>query len=219
MHRLGRVHVEQTDGGTAWVLHTENVRRFALTADPRSLAVATVTLDGQTDLPVVRTPLAHYCRLGTTDERPWTVCDGDAGGPWTQTERSPSSSGPVLQVWDRPVLVVVGTAAPSETVDAYEEAASLLASDYHHYSLGKAPILTDVDALARDDLAAYNLILLGGPLNNQVTATLRSGLPGPFPRVLAIATLAFGAPPPRVSRPLHRDRHCCAPGLRHGSGL
>ena len=46
-------------------------------------------------------------------------------------------------------------------------------------TLGKAPILTDSEALEDvPDLGAFNLILLGGPATNAVTATLAATLPG-----------------------------------------
>jgi len=171
---LGRVHVVQENGGTRWTLQTENVRRFALTADPRSAAVAALTLDGQTELPVVRAPDSHYCRL---DGSTWQVCSGDAQGSWSLTERSPSSSGPVLQVWDRRTAIVIGTTDATAEA-AYRPAAAMLASDYFHYSLGAATVLRDVEAQQWDNLTEYNLILLGGPGTNAVAADLESDLPG-----------------------------------------
>jgi len=166
--------VVQENNDTHWTLRTENVRRFALTADPRSAAVATLTLDGQTELPVVRAPDSHYCRLnGST----WQLCSGDARGSWSLTERSPSSSGPVLQVWDRRTAIVIGTTDATAEA-AYQPAAAMLASDYFHYSLGAVTILRDVEAQQWDNLTEYNLILLGGPGTNAVAADLETDLPG-----------------------------------------
>ena len=173
--RFGRVHVEQEAGGLRWTLRTENVRRFALQVDPRAETLSSITLDGQTDVPLVRAPAGHYCRL---DGSTWTVCYEDAEGAWTLAERSPTSSGPILQVWDRPTVIIVGTLASPASAARYQAAASVIASDYFHYSLGKAPILTDVEALNGADLSDHNLILLGGPATNAFAATLRPRLPG-----------------------------------------
>jgi hypothetical protein len=175
------VHVTQEDGGATWTLQTENVRRFALTADARAAAVVRVILDGQTDLPLVRAPQGHYCRLGATGSA-WVVCADDERGAWALTERSPASSGPVLQVWDRPALVVVGTVgADGDLAAVYLAAASMLASDYYHYALGRAQVVMDIEALERNDLGDYHLILLGGPPTNAVAASLAAALPGARP--------------------------------------
>ena len=208
------MHVTQEGGGLRWTVRTENVRRFALEPDARAAALTGITLDGQTDLPLVRAPLGHYCRLATS--APWTVCYEGEDGAWSLNERSPTSSGPVLQVWDRPVLIVVGTdGASADLVERYRAAASQLASDYFHYSLGKAAILTDSEALEDvPDLGAFNLILLGGPTTNAVTATLAATLPGsgwsPVRNGIESVTLGNGSrmedgTPERVQR----VRDCC----------
>jgi len=164
--RAGRLHVVQQRTQGQLIIKTENVRRFGMTTDNRTTSTELV-IDG-TVLPAVRLPEQQYCRLNSPSD-PWAICPDSCS--WCASERSSSSSGPILQVYDRQLLLVVGTHGTVQETARCKAGAVTIANDWLQFGNGVVDIIADDEALDRADLAAFNLIVLGGPAVNSFSAS------------------------------------------------
>ena len=90
---------------------------------------------------------------------------------WIVAERSPANYGPARQVIARPFLIVLGTQGPLADVQRLLEAGIFLSTGHAMASETVAPLVNDT-ALTRALEESHNLVVLGGPRHNTITARL-----------------------------------------------
>ena len=96
----GKVQVVKSSA--EWTLTTKNVRRLGFYSYPTLETPQNgIILDGQSFSDPLPSLPNHFCRLNTQ----WQICDGS----YEQTERSPLTYGPAIQVIDGPLLFIYGT--------------------------------------------------------------------------------------------------------------
>eukprot|EP00842_Homolaphlyctis_polyrhiza_P000096 jgi/Hompol1/1087/HPOL_002640-RA len=156
--RLATIRVHRN--GNMWILNTTNVRRFGFVKDDRQHDIVSWSIDG-TDFktrPADAGP--SYLKVGNQ----WQLASDLL---WISRERHPSTYGPTSLIFSHPFCIVVPS-LPSANKTLYRQLAQHIASSWYLYALGGTQIIRDVDVL--DGLAAkYNLIVLGGPLDNLYT--------------------------------------------------
>lgn len=160
---------------------TRNVRRFAF-CPPAAPAVwpwapATALLLDGTRIPLRNSAAAenggcwHFC---------WAAAGGNAGSSWsdcsasastyTETERSPSTYGPMRQVFMAPFVIVAGTGGGADSAATMLEVATYLAVSHYSSVRSYAPIVLDTEVDTTTE--PRHLILVGGPKLNSVTRWL-----------------------------------------------
>ncbi len=163
--RWAEISLKKTGRGI--VVETKNVTSLAI--DPTKLGrteAPSVLIDGQT---------VPGKALGTSSS--W-IFARTAQGSWKpaqppRTGKRPGLSGPIDDIYYGPVLVVRGTKDPNA-----EGLMDLLSRHFarHHISSVRYPIIDDRHLTDRQ-AASANLVLLGGPALNSVTARLSRRLP------------------------------------------
>jgi len=181
-YRLARIEVERgEDAAGPWQLRTENVRRFVFSPPRgRELPVQGFVVDGVEFLgrPPAVAP-AHYCAVGPDSPSgapAWRLCEGPEATSWTLSERSPSTYGPMRQVFETaPLLLVYGTGGGSEYRKLLEGRARFVANSAYYRGRFAIEVLPDTDASLPALLSAdggRNVIILGGPDVNGLAAEL-----------------------------------------------
>jgi hypothetical protein len=173
--RLATVRARQSN--TQWILITRNVARLSFSSQWINNEVI---LDG---IPVTLTGQNEFCKSSTSVPI-WTLC-ADAL-EYARLQRSPLTYGPMRQVYDRPFLIVVGTAGNVTSLTTILHDIAVFIANLHALaSNARVRVVKDSDLIQSDqsvDDAAltHNLILLGDPNLNLVTARLRDSLPVQF---------------------------------------
>ena len=150
-----------TQIGSHWKLTTTNVRRFAFTYDERQVGLRTWSVDktGFVTPPVLGSP--SYLNVGNLT---WQLSDDLL---WISRERSPSTYGPISQVFSEPFRIVIPS-APNANLTMYYEIAELISTSWYTYGKGSTQLIRDIDLY--DGISAkYNLIVLGDPRYNYYT--------------------------------------------------
>eukprot|EP00027_Filamoeba_sp_ATCC50430_P017008 CAMPEP_0168576048 /NCGR_PEP_ID=MMETSP0413-20121227/20026_1 /TAXON_ID=136452 /ORGANISM="Filamoeba nolandi, Strain NC-AS-23-1" /LENGTH=644 /DNA_ID=CAMNT_0008609671 /DNA_START=1 /DNA_END=1933 /DNA_ORIENTATION=- len=151
-----------------WRLATHNVRRFGfysysgLDYPQNGITVDGTTFSGKPGL----LPDSHFCRTDMS----WKICTGNI---WEDTERSPSSYGPLEQILNNQLLFVVGTRGTEQDTAQFTNAALKLANELQYQIRAYVTIVEDVKVGA-GALSMANLVLFGGPTTNAVSETLAS---------------------------------------------
>ena len=154
--RLTGERREEGDG-TVLALDTENVRRLAVEVSPR-LAGARLVLDGAElgELPAEVGAVAWFLH-------------GDDGwasdGPPPPGRKHPGRCGPFKRAFDNGFVLVYGTAGGAEETRWLAARARQDASVWRYRANGRAPVLSDVEWLARG-APAGNVILYGNADTN-----------------------------------------------------
>jgi dienelactone hydrolase len=90
--------------------------------------------------------------------------------------KSPAFSGPIKKAYFSPFILVYGTQGDSESTEINLHQARVEAQNWWWRGNGCVEIIPDIKVNS-ETLDRYNLILLGGPETNAVTARIRKDLP------------------------------------------
>jgi hypothetical protein len=168
-YRAGYVHVTRNvkQGQKVWRLRTENIRRlgFIYFADLEQPTDG-FYLDNQFFQWAGTTPPYHYYKTGGS----WKV---SSSYEWLNAERSAKNYGPLAQVLEGPITVVYGTQGGSSNAQKNLRHSVYLSSQMYYQGLFKFNIVSDVN-FSYNSTMKTNLILIGGPDVNRVTAQLAS---------------------------------------------
>jgi len=191
-YRMARIHVDASNANQ-WRLETENVRRFGFVSDSRRNGVSSIYIDG-TLFNGVTELSRHYCKLDAT----WKICNDwveftpknllqkkvpfftTYGPSKAVSERSPSTYGPMIQIYERPLLIVSGTKGGFYDTERYLKVATTLANTLYIQSRTNVEIILDIDFDSFPNPQDFNLFLIGSPSGNGVTSELQPDLPGFF---------------------------------------
>ena len=86
-------------------------------------------------------------------------------------------TGPIMEIFATPLIVVVGTHAPEQLKKNMETMAESLKSDYAKYFHGAQCVIKRDDELTQDDIGNHSLVLIGNPTVNTVWGNLQPGIP------------------------------------------
>ncbi|EAL65482.1 hypothetical protein DDB_G0283989 [Dictyostelium discoideum AX4] len=170
------VQINNEQGELVWILSTQNVRRFGFQSTPirtQGLPIS-VTIDGQ-PFTTEFLPTTHFARLDKWLPDWNTTTDTT----WTQTERSPLTSGPIRQIFEKPFTIIYGT--NSTNIDLFQWGSVFISNFYNTYGRGSPNILADIDFVEPEICSSNdNYILLGNSFQNLVTSKYQSLLPVVF---------------------------------------
>lgn len=168
--RTGRLTVRALSAAH-WTAASENLLRFCVQPDPRSAALATLTVDATTIANLQRCNVSHYCLQG----RVWSSC---SPADWSAAPRRPQQLGPSSRLYERSFSVVYAAAPNNASARAEAEAQAVqVANDWLLHGGGNATIYWHEDAPA---LLPGSLLLLGHPDFNSRTAALLADTPVPL---------------------------------------
>lgn len=164
--RPSHVRATLTSGIGQILIDTDNVGRLRIDAD---LGYPEAVLDGTT-LALNGSGSFEFERRGDS----WAV----ARRPVDPKRRRPGRSGPFKRAFDREFVLVRGTAGSPEETAALLDLSRYHAAEWWYRANGRAVSMTDIEFLARPDLAHKNVILYGNASTNAAwTAVLEADCP------------------------------------------
>lgn len=171
--RAAHVHVSSSSSAQ-WNLATINLKRFSFISMPTLSRPLSVMVDGQLFDQVPSLP-SHFCKQTTGI---WGLCITDT---WIQSEKSPERYGPIAQILENVLSIVVGTSEPAFST-VYHDQAQMLANTLYYQGRYTPQIFTDNQVVANRSVLpkGSNVIVLGGPLSNSFA---KSVLPSWSPAV------------------------------------
>ncbi|KAG0226718.1 hypothetical protein BGW41_004100 [Actinomortierella wolfii] len=191
-----RVHISHDAGGTAtWRLHTTNIRRFTFPQDNLQLVnrrgrihrlivddvifenayhlIEDISANNQTGsfLRVSGSPKWQF----VPDNEPHVAGASAAIAAWKKMERHRETYGPPIQVFEKPLIVVVGSYFNSpEWTKAAQHISRIVAHDIYQYSRVTPTVLTDYEYVKSigkpNQCNECNMILIGDAFQNSVTS-------------------------------------------------
>ncbi|KAI8905029.1 hypothetical protein EDD86DRAFT_212102 [Gorgonomyces haynaldii] len=179
--RLGIIHVERRKNRL--ILRTTNVRRFGFVQDERLKDITSWEIDGKAfdGSPAQAGPSYLNAQSG------WEIA---ADLLWISRERHPSTYGPISAVFTQPFLIVLPS-SPNSNLRLYRHCAQHILDSWYLFAKGGAQIVRDVDL--HDGMAArYNLIVLGGSLDNYYTLRRSQGGAATLVRFLGSGGVQIG---------------------------
>lgn len=84
-------------------------------------------------------------------------------------QRSPSTYGPIRQIYQKPFLVIIGTNCTKEYYQRLREFALFFINTHYVATNTFIPLFSDLDEIPIDMLLYYNIVLIGKPVVNRYT--------------------------------------------------
>ncbi|KAF9977868.1 hypothetical protein BGZ73_004623 [Actinomortierella ambigua] len=200
---LIRVHISHDASGTAtWHLQTTNIRRFTFLQNDLQLAarrgrihrlvIDDVLFDNAHRLIETSTSLPQagsFIRVPGSPKWQFVQDTVSSSGlstmaMWKREERHRETYGPAIQVFEKAMVVVVGTHFEgAEWEKAAQHISKIVAHDIYQYSRGSPTVMTDREYMAAlersEECKTCNVILIGDALQNSVTAHVLQFRPSP----------------------------------------
>lgn len=172
LHRLPKgvpaTHMELAADGKGYVRVELAEPKAPLRTVPESLEVLRTLQSGPSKWRV-----ADLARLDAEDA-------GDAGDEEPQLKKTPALCGPVKEAFNRPFLLVRGTAGDEATVIDLSDRCRRFRDEWLAFAKGEARVVDDVD-LTGEQIRTRNLICFGTPRSNAFLRQVAEALPFRFP--------------------------------------
>ncbi|KAK5581995.1 hypothetical protein RB653_003576 [Dictyostelium firmibasis] len=178
--RLAKIKLTQvydSTGELIWYLDTQNVKRFAITAEPvRAEFPTTLVIDGKQQFNnQYFYPEYHFensIQQQRTNQKNWTINADNS--TWIQNEKNPSTYGPIRQIFESSIKIVYGTASQNnQTIAQAKQAAIYINNFWNNYGRGSVTIFSDqqyIEQLSHQDTScSENVILIGNSNENLIT--------------------------------------------------
>ena len=203
----------EVSGPNRITLTSENIARLVLRPGPLVDPAAPLRITWNGRAVEARLDAEGACALET-----------DAGPPPGGLRKTPRLCGPVREAYCGRFLIVQGTQGTPDEQQAEAQRAADEAREWIEFTQGRAHVRKDVD-VTDEDIREANLILIGSPWTNRLTARVAPALP------IAIEKDAYVLGARRVPRegvsllmiypnPLNPDRYVVvSDGPRWGRGL
>lgn len=191
--RLSKIHVLRISD-TEWELKTSNIRRFGIEKVFGIDMPVSIRIDYSDPILLNNNllPDNHFCKEDATGK--WRTCDNLT---WKLSERHPGNYGPMGIIFERHVVIVIGTRGSPEETQKYYDFAITLSNQLYVIGRYSVPIIKDSNfALSVYSSDDSNLILLGGPHTNLISQSFAKYFPVRFQvnrNILTIGDYVFNA--------------------------